>query len=117
MLFGHPGTHAVSRVCLRQQWNSLFSPSAFQASLQTSTVEVSNRTTGAAVSLIKKINVPKHFAARRAMALVAARAVSLPLATEVSDVETAGTKAAAAEFIEDFFLEHSSSSVLVSPKE
>jgi len=68
------------------------------------------------MSLIKKIDVPKHFAARRAMRLVAARQVILPLATGVSGAEPAGTKADAEKFIEDFSPENSSSSVLVSPK-
>lgn len=68
------------------------------------------------MSLIKKIDVPRHFAARRARSLVAARPLSLPVAAVVPDLETAGAKAAEAKFIEDFSLEHSSSNVPVPPK-
>jgi hypothetical protein len=48
-----------------------FSPSALQASLQTSPVQAPNRTIGAAMSLIKKIDVEAHFAARRRTRLAA----------------------------------------------
>lgn len=41
-----------------------FSPSALQASLQTSVIQASNRTTGAALSLIKKADVKNHLSAR-----------------------------------------------------
>lgn len=48
------GTRAPVGVCLTQESVFPFSPSAFQASLQTSVFQVRNRTTGAAMSLIKK---------------------------------------------------------------
>lgn len=44
---------------------STLSPSAGIASLQTSTFQVSNRTTGAAMSLIKKADVQNYLSARR----------------------------------------------------
>jgi hypothetical protein len=69
------------------------------------------------MSLIKKIDVAKHFAARRAMVRAAPRPVIRPLGARVSDAEPADAKANAAKFIEDFSLEHSSSSVHVPPKE
>src|SRR5258708_35297145 len=43
---------------------SPFSPSAFRAPLQTSIFQASNRTTGAAVSLIKKADVKNHLSTR-----------------------------------------------------
>jgi hypothetical protein len=86
-------------------------------SLQTNTVQANIRTTGAAMSLIKKIDVPKHFAARRALHLAAARTVTPPVATGAPAIGHAGTRGNAAKFIEDFSLEPSSSSTAVSPKE
>lgn len=68
------------------------------------------------MSLIKKIDVPKHFAARRAMARVAARPVIQPDAAAVSVLEPAAAKANAAMFIGDFPPGHSSSSVPLAPK-
>ena len=68
------------------------------------------------MSLIMKIDVPKHFAARRAMRLVAARPVSLPDATGFSEIDSAGTIKKASEFAEDFLLEHSSSNGPMTPK-
>jgi len=66
------------------------------------------------MGLIKKIDVPRHFAARRAMRLAAGFPVILPQGA--AGVEPAGTKAAGAKFIEDFSLEHSSG-VIVPAKE
>jgi len=67
------------------------------------------------MSLIKKIDVKKHFAARRGMSLVAAQPVSQPDATGFPAIATAGMRADAPAFIEDFSLEHSSSNVSVPP--
>jgi len=68
------------------------------------------------MSLIKKIDVPKHFAARRAKARAAARPGTQAHAAGAAEVDSAGAKANAARFIEDFSLEHSSPSLLVPPK-
>ncbi len=68
------------------------------------------------MSLIKKIDVPRHFAARRAMARAAARLVIQAHATGTAEIDSDGTKANAAKFIEDFSLEHSSSALIVPPK-
>jgi len=67
------------------------------------------------MSLIKKIDVEKHFAARRAMRQAAARPVSQPNATGFIEAEPAGAKTNAQGFIKDFSLEHSSSSVPFTP--
>ncbi|MGA2167561.1 MAG: hypothetical protein ABSG62_05075 [Terracidiphilus sp.] len=53
------------------------------------------------MSLIKKVDVKKH---------LAARPLSQPDATGFSEIEPAGTGANASDFIEDFSPEHSSSS-------
>jgi hypothetical protein len=74
-----------------------FSPLASQPSLQTSTVQASNRTTGAAMSLIKKIDVEKHFAAKRAARLAVAR---------MSTVVSSGAKANAPDLVRDVSLDH-----------
>ena len=67
------------------------------------------------MSLIKKIDVPKHFAARRAMRVAAAQQARLPDATLVSEIYPAAATANAAEFTKDFTLEHSSSSGPATP--
>lgn len=69
------------------------------------------------MSLIKKADVKKHFALRRAMKLVAARLVSKPDTNASPEAGPPGTIANAATFIEDFSLEHSSSSVSVPSKQ
>jgi hypothetical protein len=69
------------------------------------------------MSLIKKIDVPRHFAARRAMALVAGRRVIQPGAAEVSALKPAAASVKAASFIRDFALQHSESSAPLLPKE
>ena len=67
------------------------------------------------MSLIKKIDVPRHFAARRADRLRAARPVIQPHAAAISDTELTGTKASEAEFRKDFSLEHSSPTAAILP--
>jgi len=44
------------------------------------------------MSLIEKIDVKKHFAARRAMRLAAARSMGQPDATGIPESRAAGTK-------------------------
>jgi hypothetical protein len=63
------------------------------------------------MSLIKKIDVPKYFAARRAMRLGSVQGLSRP----GTATDTAIAKEA--KFTKDFSLEHSASSALVPPKE
>jgi hypothetical protein len=59
------------------------------------------------MGLIKKIDVPQYYAARRAMRLGIPRPVSQPKDTVVAGAEAAGTKASAAKFKKDFSLGHS----------
>jgi hypothetical protein len=81
---------------------------------QNAPVQVRNRMTGAAMSLIKKIDVKKHCADRRAMRLVAARPVSQPDTAGLSKIKPAGMRTSPPGFIEDFILEHTSSNVSVT---
>jgi hypothetical protein len=67
------------------------------------------------MSLIKKIDLPLHFAARRSLRLDAARPVILPRATGVSVVEPAGTQVNASAFGDDFLSEHCVASAPQSP--
>jgi hypothetical protein len=67
------------------------------------------------MGLIKKIDVPRHFAARRAMRLAAGFPAILPHGA--AGAEPARTKAAAAKFVEDFSAEHSSPAAIVPAKE
>jgi hypothetical protein len=69
------------------------------------------------MGLIKKIDVPQFYAARRAMRLGIPRPVSQPKGTVASGAEAAGTKATAEKFKKDFSLEHSSSSAPVPAHE
>jgi hypothetical protein len=66
------------------------------------------------MSLIKKIDVPKYFAARRAMRLGSVQGLSRPGGRAT---DAAGAVANEAKFTKDFSLEHSASSALVPPKE
>jgi hypothetical protein len=67
------------------------------------------------MSLIKKIDVEKHFAAKREIRRTGALLVSRPDAPSISEAKTAGTKACAQDFVADFSLEHSSSSTPITP--
>jgi hypothetical protein len=68
------------------------------------------------MGLIKKIDVPKHFAARRAMRLVAARQAMQPHPIAAAGVKPVGAKENVAKSIEKLSLEHPSSLLIVSPK-
>jgi hypothetical protein len=61
-----------------------FSPSAIQASLQTSIVQARSRTSGAPMALIKKRDVKDYFASRRQNGIHLHRPVSQPDATGFS---------------------------------
>jgi hypothetical protein len=69
------------------------------------------------MSLIKKIDVKKHFAARRAMRLAAARSMGQPDATGIPETRTAGTKNHAQNSVEISSHEHSASRVSAVPIE
>jgi hypothetical protein len=69
------------------------------------------------MSLIKKIDVPRHFAARRAMRRAGVQFTRPPLATVIAEVKTVDTDSNAHGFIEDFSLEHSSPRAPVTPME
>ncbi len=64
--------------------------------------------------LIKKANVKEHFAAKRRIRLVRTGPTSEPDATEINEVEAAGTGTHAHTFKEDFLLEHASSDAPVT---
>lgn len=65
--------------------------------------------------LIKKIDVEKHFAAKRAMRRNGALRPSRPDVPSILALKTAGTQASATEFTEVFPLEHSSSNAPITP--
>jgi|HubBroStandDraft_5_1064220.scaffolds.fasta_scaffold19293_5 hypothetical protein len=69
------------------------------------------------MSLIKKIDVPAHFAARRASTGAGVQLTRQPLATGISESKTADIKSNAPGFIEDFSREHSSPGGAVTPIE
>jgi len=92
--------------------DSPFSPSAIQASLQTSTVQVRNGTNGVKMTLIKKCDVKMHFSSRRDRGLHLVQQVNKRDmdALPVADVAIESTPV----FGEDFSLEHSSPGGTVS---
>ncbi len=63
------------------------------------------------MSLIKRIDVPGHFAVRRAIREATARPVIQLDATAGSEIGSAAAKASESKFVEDFSLEHSSSTL------
>ena len=60
------------------------------------------------MSLIKKIDVPSHFAAQRARRRAGALFMSQPRSSGLSAAKTTGTKRDAHSSTDDFSLEHSS---------
>jgi hypothetical protein len=68
------------------------------------------------MSLIKKIDVKEHFAARRATRLAEARSIHKPDAAGISEIKTVSTKTIRRDFVEDFSVEHSSSGPLPPSK-
>ena len=67
------------------------------------------------MGLIKKIDVPRYFAARRALRLGTAQGLSRPTGTRASKAGSDITGSNAETFTKDFSLEHSSSSALLPP--
>lgn len=61
------------------------------------------------MGLIKKVDVPAYFAARRAMRMGNAQPINQPKATVVSKIAATGARAKAALFKSDFSIAHSSS--------
>jgi hypothetical protein len=83
-----------------------FSPPAFQASLQTSSVQAHNRTIGDRVNPTRKSDVKNHLSARGRAAtgtFVAANKLDIPGFTPVEEVEL---KKDPTGFVEDFIDEH-----------
>jgi len=68
------------------------------------------------MGLIKKVDVPKYFAARRAMRSNVLPHATRPQASGAAGTEPVSAKASAAKLLEDFPQERSSSSVIVLPK-
>jgi hypothetical protein len=65
--------------------------------------------------LIKKIDVEKHFAAKRAMRRNGALRQSRPDVRNILAIKTAGAQISVKVLTEDVSLEHSSSNSLISP--
>jgi hypothetical protein len=105
------GTQARVGVCLKEQLVFPFSPSALQASLQTSIFQVRNQTTGAAMSLTKRSDVKNHLSPRFRTKIHLCEPVSQPDATGYSVPEPDTIKANPSTFVQDFVAEHSSPSV------
>lgn len=106
---------ALVGVCLKLQLVFPFSPSAFQASLQTSIFQVRNRPAGAAMSLIKKSDVKNHLSPRYRTKIHLCQPVSQPDATGYSVAEPDIIRANQSNFAADFVAEHSSPGVAATP--
>ncbi len=111
------GTRAVVGVCLREQPVYPFSPPALQASLQTSIFQARNRTTGAAMSVIKRSDVKNHLHSPFLTRIHLVQPESQPDATGYSVAEPETIKANPSGFAEDLIAEHSSSGFSVAPTE
>ena len=109
------GTQALVGVCLREQPVFPFSPSAFQASLQTSIFQLRNRATGAEMSLVKGSDVKNHLSPRFRTKIHPWPLLSQPDATGFSVPEPDTISANSSEFAKDYVGEHSSSGVAVAP--
>ena len=87
--------------------NFPFSPLAFQALPQTSAVQARNRTTGAAMSLLKECVANNRLPARCARSWHPVRPAGQPCAANSSQIERDAPWAGKLTFVEDFTLEHS----------
>jgi len=94
-----------------------FSPLALQASLRTSIFQARNRTTGTAMSLIKKSDVKNHLSPQFRTKIHLCEPVSPPDAIGCAVPETGAIEAISANFAEDFVTEHSSSSAVLAPSD
>ncbi|SPE17853.1 hypothetical protein SBA5_1100033 [Candidatus Sulfotelmatomonas gaucii] len=115
MIVGAGGTRSLIGVFLNQQPVFPFSPSAFQASLQTSIFQARDPTTGAAMSPIKRSDVKSHLHSPLVTKIHLVQPESQPDATGYSDGEPEAIKADPSGFAQDFVAEHSSSGVAVAP--
>ena len=77
-----------------------FSPSAVQALLQTSVMQVRNGTTGAAMSLIDKTDVKNHLSARYRTQIHLTPPASQPDATGIPHEESASAEAKASSSVQ-----------------
>jgi hypothetical protein len=80
-----------------------FSPSAIQASLQTSTVQVCNGKFGVDMPLIRKSDVKTHFSARRMKRLHLIQLVNKPNG-ELLPAAKIENESKQAAFVDDFLL-------------
>jgi hypothetical protein len=109
------GTQAWVSVCLKQQLVFPFSPSALQASLQTSIFQVRHRTTGVAMSQIRQSDVKNHLSPRFRTKIHLCDPVSPPDATGYSVPEPDAIETNPTTFARDFVAEHSSPSEAATP--
>jgi len=115
MIVGAGVTRSLISVCLKQQPVFPFSPSAFQASLQTSVFQVRNRTTGAAMSPVKRSDVKNHLHPPFLTRVHLVQPESQAEAAGFSGAEPDAIKADPLGFAQDLVAEHSSSGVAVAP--
>src|ERR1035437_10406920 len=87
--------------------DSPFSPSAIQASLQTSTVQARNGTNGVEMTLIKRCDVKAYNAARKQKSLHQIQADGRASITGLRTADLS-IEANVPVFVDDFSLEHSS---------
>jgi hypothetical protein len=87
--------------------NFPFSPSALHAPPQTSTVQVSNRTTGAAMILLKKCDVNNRLPVSRNQSRPSFSPVGQAGRADFSEIEPDRPRAGRRTFVEDFTREHS----------
>jgi hypothetical protein len=87
--------------------NFSFSPPAFQVLPQTSTVQVSNRTTGAAMILLKKCDANNRLPVSRSKSWPSFRPVRQADRVVPPEIKADGLWAGRQTFVEDFTREHS----------
>ena len=92
-----------------------FSPSAFQASLQTSIFQARDRTTGADMSITEKRDVKNHLSLRHSKDIFLCAPLSQPDATGYSLAEPAATRANPSAFTRDYSAEHTIAVMPSSP--
>ena len=84
-----------------------FSPLALQALPQTSTVQERNRTTGAAMSLLKKCNAKDRLSASRNKSRYSLMPAGQADRANPSEIKPDGPRASRLTFVEDYTREHS----------
>src|ERR1019366_5944604 len=89
-------------------------PEPFNALLQASIVQASNRTTGAAMSILKKSDVKNHLSVRRDKVQHSLRPVCHTEGTNFSEMESRLASANPLPFVEDFNLEHFFSGISIT---